>query len=109
MLKKINAAWDVLQTGKQVANPKLWRTGQISVSLLAGFIAACVHAIEIFWPELGLSVTSEQVDLIAGAFVTIWNIVLTLATDKDIGVRPAPPAPIEEKSFNGPPDDIYRG
>lgn len=83
-MEKMLAFFDLFRKGSEVANPALWRSRQVTGTMLAGVIGAAVHVLEL--SGVGLPVVAANVDLIAGALVTVYNVALTVATSKDHGV-----------------------
>ena len=98
-MKALLALLRVLRRGEQVADPALWKTRQITANALAGFFVA-VGALS---GALGLPLEINDADAlsIAVGVLALWNVVLTAATTRKIGL-PAPPAVAPEPG--GPTD-----
>lgn len=88
-LKAIFTIPEVLKQGKVVANPEAWKSGQITVSYLAGFLGILLSATQLF--GLDLPVSDEQLTLIAGGILAafgMFNPVATVASSDKIGIKP---------------------
>lgn len=88
-LKALFSIPEVLKQGKIVANPQAWKSGQITVSFLAGFIGLLLAAAQIFGLEL--PVTDEQLTAIAGGILAAFgllNPVATVASSDKVGIKP---------------------
>jgi hypothetical protein len=96
MFHKLKAGYEVLQRGKEVSDPALWKAGQITGNAVGGLILALVALAGAFGYEL--PVDNEDALIIGGAIVSIFNIVLTMVTTKKIGLRAKGSASIEERS-----------
>lgn len=83
---KLGALFDLFRKGSAVADPALWKTRQITVTLLGGVIMAAVHVGEAY--GLKVPVTSNDVDAIAGTILFVVNLVLTPATSEKVGLPP---------------------
>jgi hypothetical protein len=90
-MEKLHALLDVFRYGGQLADPREWTTRKITASVVAGFLAGCLHVLEWIKPEWKLPITSGQLDLVAGAFVTVVNVALDIAKSADHGILPAKP------------------
>lgn len=80
---------EVLKQGKVVANPEAWKSGQITVSFLAGFLGLIIAALRLFGIEL--PVTDEQLATIAAGVLTafgLFNPVATVASSDKVGFKP---------------------
>jgi len=76
---KLLAALNVFRKGQVVANPAAWKNGQITGSVLAGFLGALVAGAKTFGYNLPL--TDDQLLTIGGAIVAIAGLFLnTTAT-----------------------------
>lgn len=79
---------EVLKQGKVVADPVAWKSGQITVSYLAGFLGLIISIIKVFGIEV--PVTDDQLTAIAGgalAVFGIFNPVVTVASTDKIGIK----------------------
>lgn len=91
-MSKFNAIFsipEVLKQGKIVSNPEAWKSGQITVSFLAGFIGLLLSAASIF--GLDLPVTQDQLLAIASGILTAFgllNPVATVASSDKVGIKP---------------------
>lgn len=84
MFGKLTAIWRVFRKGEEVANPAVWKTGQITATAIAGFLVAAVQAASAF----GFEVPADegQISAIAAGVLAIGNILLTLATSRKVGL-----------------------
>ena len=94
MIAKIKALWDVLQKGKEVADPEIWKRRQVTSTLLGGAIIAVVQLAKAF--DYDLHIDEDTVTAVAAGVVAIVNYFLTLSTTTKIGIGKAP---IEDHSF----------
>lgn len=83
-MTKLWAILALFRKGNEVANPAAWKAGQITSTLLAGFLLAAVHAAEVF--GYALPIDSSQIDAIAAGILAIGNVVLTITTSKRAGL-----------------------
>jgi len=78
----------VLVRGVEVANPEAWKTGQITGTILGGFILCLINAAHAY--GCPLVIDTAQATEIGGAVITVFNIVMTAATSKHIGIVESP-------------------
>ena len=88
MLAKIKALWNVLQKGKEVADPQIWKRRQVTSTLLGGAIIAVVQLAKAF--DYDLQIDEDTVTAIAGGIIAFVNWVGTLATTTKVGIGKAP-------------------
>jgi hypothetical protein len=81
---KLLALLAVFRKGSAVADPKLWKQGQITTTLLGGFLIAVVQLMKAFGYDL--PVDSDTASAIAGGIIAGANVLLTLATSKTVGL-----------------------
>lgn len=86
MLAKLSAIWKLFKAGEAVANPKLWKTHQVSITMLGGLIIAAVQLAKTFGYELPIDENTAQV--IAGGVLAVVNVIFTITTSKHIGIAP---------------------
>ena len=84
-MQKLFALWSVFKVGQSVANPTLWKTGAVTVSLLAPVLLKLGEVFQTF--GIGLTVTNEQAAMLAGGVVAFTNIVVHLVANKDMGLK----------------------
>ena len=84
-MQKLLALWSVFKVGESVANPTLWKTGAITVTLLSPLILKLGDLSQVL--GFALPVTEQQAGMIAGGIVAITNIVVHLVANKDMGVH----------------------
>jgi hypothetical protein len=84
MLRKIKSFWGLLQAGKRVSDPALWKARQITVTAVTAVLWALVHVAE----SMGVSIPldTETADGLAVGIISGVNFVLTLATTNKIGI-----------------------
>lgn len=89
MMKQLLALLNVFRKGEEVANPALWKNGQVVVNL-----GALIVAIAALLGSFGVivEITDAQSLSIAGGVVAAYNVVLTVITSRRIGLLPAKPA-----------------
>ena len=79
---------DILKKGKQVANPEAWKNGQITVSILVGFLGTLLTLAKVFGYDL--PVTDEQLLSICSGimamFGVFYNPIATVASSNKIGL-----------------------
>ena len=85
LMQKLLALWSVFKVGESVANPTLWKTGAITVTLLSPLILKLGDLSQAL--GFAIPVTEQQAGLIAGGIVAITNIVVHLVANKDMGVH----------------------
>lgn len=88
-MNKLSAVWALFRKGESVADPAAWKTGQITVTLVASLLLAAAHVAEVF--GYALPIDQAAADAVAGGIIAVVNIVLTTATSKTVGL-PAQPA-----------------
>jgi hypothetical protein len=93
MFSKIKAFWGLMQAGKRVSDPALWKARQITATAVTAVLWALVHTAEAL--GMAIPLDSETADGLAVGIISVVNFVLTLATTNKIGidgVRQDPPA-----------------
>lgn len=80
---------DVLKQGKMVENPVVWKTGQITASVLSALLITVLNMGRVFGYEL--PVTDDQINIISAGVVALVGLfvvpVATVASTEKIGVR----------------------
>ena len=84
MIDKLKAAWALMQAGKVVSNPALWKTRQITATALTAVLWSAINALSAWGYHV--PVDQETVDAAAVAVIAGVNFVLTLATTDKIGL-----------------------
>lgn len=87
MFEKIANVMSLFRVGQSVADPALWKTGAISVSILAPVLMKLNDTLVAFGVNTGVSDATAS-DLAIG-IVAIVNIIVTLISSKTVGVAPA--------------------
>ncbi|MFA5630331.1 MAG: hypothetical protein WC997_02365 [Porticoccaceae bacterium] len=92
MIRKIRAAFALLQAGRRVNSPERWKKGQITVDAVHAFLWAGVTAWAVFTGH-ELPVTGEAIDGISTYLVTavpavigLWDVISTIITSNKVGV-----------------------
>jgi hypothetical protein len=93
MIKEVKGLFnvpEVLQKGKLVSNPEAWKRGQVTVSVIAGLLAALVAVSKAFGYEIGI--TDEELTAIGTSVIAIYGIfvspTITIATTDKLGAKP---------------------
>lgn len=87
MLDKLKGLWNLMQAGKAVADPALWKTRQITVTMIVAVLMALVQLAKGFGYELPID--ENTATAIAGGLLAIVNVVLTLSTSEKVGFKPS--------------------
>jgi len=87
MIKKITSLFDLFKKGKRVANPALWKTGQITATALAAVFTAALEFARANGYDIAM--TTEDVLSISGGIITVVNLVCTPITTNKIGIGTA--------------------
>jgi len=85
MIDKIKAVLGLFRAGRRVADPALWKTRQITTSVLVAAIWSAIHAAGAM--GITVAVDAETVDAVAVAVLAVVNCVLTVTTTDKIGLR----------------------
>lgn len=90
-MNKVTAVFsipDVLKQGQLVANPTAWKTGQITVSVLVGFLATIISMGKVFGYDFPIS--DEQLLTICSGIMAVfgvfYNPVATVVTTDKMGL-----------------------
>lgn len=83
---KLLAILDLFRKGSSVADPALWKTGQITATSIAALFVAISHIATAF--GYSLPIDQSAADAVAGGLVALLNVVLTVTTSKTIGLPP---------------------
>jgi hypothetical protein len=87
LMKKAKAGLEVFRVGCEIANAGKWKAGQISGTLLAGFILAMVNlAAALGHP---LPVDADTANAIGAGVIAVVNVVLASVTSARAGLLPA--------------------
>lgn len=86
---KFTSIIDVMRKGSAVAEPELWKNRQITGTAFAAALVAGLHLARSFGYESPVS--DEDITQAAIAVVTLWNVVLTIATSNRVGLDPKDP------------------
>ena len=87
MFEKIGNVLSLFRVGQSVADPAAWKSGAITVSILAPVLMKLNDTLVAFGVNTGVSDATAS-DLAVG-IVAIVNIIVTLISSKTVGVAPA--------------------
>jgi hypothetical protein len=85
-VNKLIAVVDLFRKGSEVANKEAWKKGQITSTVLGGFLIAGVQVANIM--GVPLPIPDDVLISVAGGIITGINFVLTIATSKTVGILP---------------------
>jgi len=71
-MNKIAALWNLFRKGESVSNPQAWTTGQVTGSMVGGFLGAGLVVAKLFGYSIPL--TDDQLVTIGGAVVAIVGL-----------------------------------
>ena len=91
-MKKLFALLALFRQGAAVTDPALWKSRQITATVLLPFFAALVATARAFGHEIPVS-DEEVLQMVTGLVVVI-NLVLTVTTSKHVGL------PAERETFD---------
>lgn len=83
-MNKLLTLLDLFRKGSEVANPELWKTGQVTVNAIGALLYAGVETARAF--GYAVPITESQSLAIAGAVLSIFNLVMTIVTSKRAGL-----------------------
>ncbi len=83
-MKKLWALFNLFRKGSAVADPALWKHGQITVTVLLPFAVALIATVRAFGYEIPVS--DELLAQGVGGLVVVINVVLTVITSDKIGL-----------------------
>lgn len=89
-MNKLIALFRVFRRGEAVADPALWKTGQIAATAVTALLVALVQAAAAFGIEVPAD--ENQLTAVAAGLIAVLNILLTVATSKTVGLPPVDPA-----------------
>lgn len=87
-MQKITALWALFRQGQSVADPALWKTRQITATVLAGVLVALVNAAAAFGVDIPLDL--DTANAIAAGVIGVFNVVYTVTTTDKVGLPPKP-------------------
>lgn len=88
IMSKLWALLALFKKGNAVANPALWRAGQVTGNMLGALILAIVQTAKVFGYELPVDTATAYA--VGGGIVSITNAIVTVVTSKHVGVSVAP-------------------
>ena len=83
-MDKLLALLDLFRKGSMVSNPELWKTGQISSTILVPVIMAIIHLTDSF--GAGIKIDETTAATISADLIALINVVLTYTTTDKIGL-----------------------
>lgn len=83
-MNKLLALFDLFRKGSAVADPAAWKSGQITVTMLAALLFTLGRVADAFGYPLPMD--QAAADVIAAGFVALVNIVLTVVTTDKLGL-----------------------
>lgn len=89
-MNKLLALLDLFRKGSRVADVELWKSRQVSSTMIAVFIIAGVKVANLF--GINLPMDEDAATAIAAGIIAIVNVVLTYITTNKIGILPTKPA-----------------
>lgn len=101
-MNKLAALWGLFRKGEAVANPALWKTGQITATMLGSLILAIINLAKSFGYDIPID--SDSANVIGASVLIITNCVLTVTTTPHIGL-PAKDAANEADT----PSNVFGG
>lgn len=108
MLALIKAGFEAMRIGNEVRKPEVYKSVQQLGNYLAGLVLLAYGTARALNVPLPFEIDAEGALVIGGILATIWNVVLSYATTKKIGLLPAQPsASLKDGPAN--PDDPYIG
>jgi hypothetical protein len=118
-MNSIAALWNAMRIGAELNDPALWKNRQQFGNKLGLLILALLGVGKALGYDITQYVDQDTALIFGGFIATVWNIVLTYATTKKIGLgvppEPAPTVqdgqpkqPADNHTSNGN-DDLYKG
>lgn len=83
-MNKILSIWLLFKKGHVVAEPELWKKGQITATVLGGIFIALVQVLNSFGVDLPMS--EDAATAIAAGVIAVVNWVLTIISSDKVGV-----------------------
>lgn len=97
MLDKLTSALNVFRKGEAVADPAMWKSGQVSATMLGGLVIAVIQLAKAF--NYDIPMDADTATAIAGGVIAAVNFILTLTTSTHVGILP----PKEAAGVSGQP------
>jgi hypothetical protein len=104
MMEKFLALWDVLQKGREVADPVKWRGRQVTGNQVGGLILALVALAKFY--DVKIPIDTEAALILGGGFAVLANTILTMVTCKHQGLGTCPIEPGIAKAGNQLPPAV---
>lgn len=86
-MNKLLALFNLFKVGQSVANPAAWKTGQVTVNMLAVFLTSLLSVASVFGYDLPIPpevIQSAATNILSG--LGVINAVATVVTSKKIGI-----------------------
>ncbi len=83
-MKKLMALFSLFRKGNELANAEKWKSHQITSTMLAMFLLACVQTAKVFGYEL--PVDENTATAIGAGILGVVNVVLSVVTSKRAGI-----------------------
>jgi hypothetical protein len=113
-MNKISALWNLFRKGECVSNPDAWKTGQITGSMVGGFLAALLVVAKAFGYSVPL--TDDQLVTIGGAVVAVVGLfvhpAISAITSPNVGLPAKGNVVSDDEPFAGAritADDVQAG
>src|SRR5690349_21703609 len=103
MFEKLRVFYSLFSAGQAVADPAKWKSHQITSTMLGALILAIAHLCKIYNIDLPIDETTAEV--IAGGFIAVVNVVLTIITSKHAGMSQKATEAVPEQETLQPTDD----
>lgn len=103
-MEKFLALWDVLQKGREVADPVKWRSRQVTGNQVGGLILALVALAKFY--DVKIPIDTEAALILGGGFAVLANTILTMVTCKHQGLGTCPVEPVIAKAGNQLPPTL---
>ena len=79
---------EVFEKGSKLFNSAAWKRGDITVSVLAGFLIAVVQLAGGLYPAINQYITQDVINAVAVVLLAIVNPLIHIATSRSMGVEP---------------------
>ncbi len=92
-IDKSKALFNLFRAGGTVANPKAWKTGQMTCTAVGGLLMSLAYIAKVFF-GYELPIDQDTANAIGTGLIAVANIVLTIITSKHAslpGLDPAQP------------------
>lgn len=80
----MNAIFAAVLKGVTVANPQAWQTGQITATIVGGFILALINIAHAY--GCPVIIDAAQANELGAGIIVLVNVFISAATSKHLGV-----------------------